>query len=73
MEQRKKIMATLGADAVDFRAADKRVHDNALKLVDAARTEQLPAVVERYQRLVDGCIVCHSRFRDRLRPVLHPD
>jgi len=73
MKQRKKILGALGTDAIDFRAADKRVHDDALEVVEAARSEQMPAVVERYQRLVDGCVSCHGQFRERLRPVLHPE
>jgi len=73
LQQRKKIISALGADAAEFRAADKRVHDDALELVEAARTGQMPPVVARYQRLMDGCVACHTQFRERLRPVLHPD
>lgn len=72
MEQRRKIIGALGADAADFRAGDKRVHDGALSVIEAARAEQMPEVAARFGRLAEGCVACHSDFRSRLRPVLHP-
>jgi cytochrome c556 len=70
--QRKRVISALGDDAPEFRAADKRVHTGSLALVEAAESGQMPAVVERYERLVEGCVACHARFRDRVRQTLHP-
>lgn len=73
MEQRKRIIGALGSDAAGFRAGDKRVHEGALAVVEAAQAKQMPEVAVRFGRLAEGCVACHSDFRSRLRPVLHPE
>lgn len=73
MKQRKKIIGALGTDAPDFRAGDKRVHETALAVVEAAQEKRMAEVAAHFGRLTQSCVDCHANFRDRLRPVLHPE
>lgn len=67
LAQRKKIIAGLGADAGRFRLGDQVVHDAALAVKDAARLKDNKLVLQRYVELVEGCMSCHTSFRERVR------
>ncbi|MDX1661448.1 MAG: cytochrome c [Gemmatimonadota bacterium] len=53
-----------------FAKLDREVHDAAVRVREAAEAEDLDGVVEAWQAIQDGCVACHRRFRDRLKPVL---
>lgn len=68
--QIKKIKSVLGAEFEGFVACDKSVHNTARTLVKAARARDWSAVLDARRELQQGCMGCHTAYRDRLRPVL---
>jgi len=64
---RREILATLGPDGAAFRRADMQVHDAATRLAEAARADDLDAVLASLDTIHRGCVACHRQFRDRLR------
>lgn len=71
-EQIAKIKKALGREFQNFVRFDKDVHGTATKLVSAAEARDWSGVLSRYTELRDGCVGCHTAYRDRLRPVLAP-
>lgn len=67
-----KIKKALGPQFSTFVQYDKTVHQTANTLVNAAEAKNWSAVLETHERLQQGCLRCHSAFRDQLRPVLTP-
>ncbi|PEN12338.1 hypothetical protein CRI94_15065 [Longibacter salinarum] len=71
-EQMKKIKAALENEFQAFVQYDKTVHKTAAELAEAASNENLSRVLDAHTRLRNGCMGCHTAYRDRLRPVLTP-
>ena len=61
-----RVQATLGPAFPDFAAADRRVHDLAVGLRDAAARRDTAAVLQAFSELQAGCVACHTAFRARL-------
>lgn len=61
-----RIKKALGRDFPSFIAADKQVHDAAVKLSEAAKTHNITATVKALKPLQSGCVSCHATFRARL-------
>jgi cytochrome c556 len=71
-EQMATIKMALENEAETFVQYDKTVHKTASELAEAAADDNLSRVLDAYTRLRDGCVGCHTAYRDRLRPVLAP-
>jgi hypothetical protein len=71
-EQLSKIKAALGDQFSNFVQYDKGVHRSATKLVSAAEAKDWSAVLKIHNELQQGCVSCHSAYREQLRPVLRP-
>ena len=69
-DQIAKIKKTLGADFQNFVRYDKAVHSTATELVSAAEARKWSGVLSKYTEIRDGCVGCHTAYRDRLQPVL---
>lgn len=62
-----KIQSVLGDDMARFKGMDTNVHDLAVEVEELAGAGDLDAVVNAEARLRQGCVECHTAFRDRLR------
>jgi cytochrome c556 len=71
-EQLTKIKNALESEFQTFVRYDKTVHKTAAELADAASNGNLSRVLDAHTRLRDGCMGCHTAYRDRLRPVMSP-
>lgn len=67
-----KIKTELGPEFQNFVRFDKNVHGTATELVSAAEARDWSAMLTKQTELRDGCVGCHTAYRDRLRPVLAP-
>lgn len=65
-----KIKKTLGAEFQNFVRFDKTVHTTATELVSAAEARNWSGVLTKYTQIRDGCVGCHTAYRDQLQPVL---
>ena len=65
-----KIKQALGGEFQNFVRYDKVVHGTASELVSAAKAKNWEDVLNKYTQIRDGCVGCHTAYRDRLRPVL---
>src|SRR5690606_9352298 len=66
LDERTRIQAKLGTDFGRFAAADHAVHETALRLVAAAESGEIAAVLDAKAELDRGCVSCHQQFRERL-------
>ncbi|MBW2233214.1 MAG: c-type cytochrome [Deltaproteobacteria bacterium] len=66
-QEKARVQAALGADFAAFGAADRRVHDAAMRTAGAAADEDSDQVLSALGSLQAGCVACHDAFRDRLR------
>jgi len=64
-----RIQAELGDEMPAFEEADETVHQAALRLHEAARASDLDAILETLSEVQEGCVACHTRFREQLRTV----
>lgn len=64
------IADVLGPDMARFKTLDTRVHDLSVELAEAARAGDMATVLARDAELRQGCVECHTAFRERLRSEL---
>lgn len=57
----------LGDDTGRFQELDRRVHDLAVQLAEAADAGDMEAVLTTEAELRSGCLQCHEEFRERIR------
>lgn len=67
LEFRKRVMGILGPEAVGFKAVDEDVHKGAARLLQAAKREDLEGVMRQYHRVSQGCVDCHTGYRQTIR------
>jgi len=65
-EERTRIQAALGEDFAAFAQADRKVHDDAVRLAAAADAEALDATLKEVVELQSDCVSCHTQFKQRL-------
>ena len=65
-QERARVQATLGSDFAAFGAADRRVHDAAMRTASAAADQDSDRVLSELGSLQAGCVACHDGFRERL-------
>jgi hypothetical protein len=68
--QVKLVAAELGSEMAAFKQLDALVHDLSLEIKVAATTHDRDDVISDYQRLLEGCLACHSSFKERIAAVL---
>ena len=68
--ERQTIARVLGQDMAAFKSVDTRVHDLALRIRTLAEDEDLDGILTSVAELRQGCVACHTDFRDRLREAL---
>ena len=64
------VAEALGPDLARFKALDTRVHDLSVELAAAARAGDMATVLTRAAAIRQGCVECHTAFRERLRSKL---
>jgi hypothetical protein len=64
------VAAELGPEMPTFKQIDTLVHNLALEIGVAAKTSDHRAAMSGYQRMIEGCLTCHSTFKDRVTAVL---
>lgn len=67
---RMKLVKAMGSEMGKFKAKDTVVHDSAVKLVEAAKAKDMLAISKEYQVLVNGCLACHSSFKEKVANIL---
>lgn len=70
MGQRMRIMAELGTEMSDFKKADGRVHDLAIKIEAAARAHDMPLLIQTQSQMLTACMACHTSYRSRVTNLL---
>lgn len=68
--QVKLVAAELGSEMAAFKQLDTLVHDISLEISAAASTHDRDGAVSAYQRMLEGCLACHSTYKDRVAAVL---
>ena len=66
-EELTAVSEALGPDVNRFKALDTRVHDLSVELVEAARARDMETVLARDAAIRQGCVECHTAFREPLR------
>jgi len=68
--QVKLVAAELGSEMAAFKQLDTLVHDLSLEISAAATTHDRDDLISGYQRLFEGCLACHSTYKERVAAVL---
>ena len=70
-EQMAAIQAELGQEFGDFVAFDQLVHGRAVELREGALAAQpTPELVSTFAQVAEGCVACHTAFRERISSAL---
>lgn len=69
-EEAATIAEVLGSDMARFKELDTRVHDLSVELAEAARDGDMETILALDSAIRQGCIECHTAFRERLRSEL---
>jgi cytochrome c556 len=64
--ERGRLMDAVGPDVELFQSIDRSVHGGAEEMADAARVGDMDGVLRYHGKVMQGCVTCHSAFRDRL-------
>ena len=70
METRKKLLKALGSEMGQFKGFDMKVHDTAVSIAQAAKDNNMEAILSNYHQLIDGCQYCHESFKQRAVEIL---
>ena len=68
--QVKLVAAELGSEMAAFKQLDTVVHDLSLEIGAAATAHDRDEAISTYQRLLEGCLACHSTYKERVAAVL---
>ena len=68
--QVKLVAAELGSEMAAFKGLDTLVHNLSLEISAAASTHDRDDAIAGYQRLLEGCLACHSTYKERVAAVL---
>ncbi len=68
--QVKLVSAELGSEMATFKQLDTLVHDLSLEIRDAATNHDRDDAISGYQRLLEGCLACHSSYKEKVTAVL---
>jgi len=66
------VAAALGPEMPAFKRLDNVVHDLSVEISAAAEALDRDAVISGYQRMIEGCVDCHSTYKKRVAAVLSP-
>jgi cytochrome c556 len=66
-----KLMKALGTDMVKFKSKDDVVHNSSVAIVKYAQEKNLAAIQQKYQIMIDGCVACHSEFKEKVASILN--
>lgn len=70
MGQRMKIMGELGLEMLQFKKADSKVHDLAIRIEAAAKAKDMPLLIQHQSQMLSACMACHSTYRNRVVDLL---
>lgn len=66
IEERKRILGFLKEEAAGFKGADEFVHDSAQELAESASAGDFDGVLENFRNVLEGCVRCHTGYRERI-------
>ena len=69
--QVKLVAAELGSEMAAFKQLDTLVHDLSLEIKAAANTHDRDDAISGYRRLLEGCLACHSSYKERVAAALN--
>ena len=64
------VVQELGPEMPAFKQMDTLVHDLALEINAAAAARDRAAAIAGYKKMLDGCLVCHAAYKERVAAVL---
>jgi cytochrome c556 len=67
LTEKVRILAWLGTDASKFRGFDKKTHDAATAMGEAAAKSDGQEVIAEFAKLQQGCLACHQNFRSSFK------
>jgi len=70
MATKKKLMMGFGLEMIKFKSYDSKVHQAAVNISQASKEEDMPKVMNNYNKLIQGCQNCHNKFRKRVIKIL---
>lgn len=66
MIERMKILSFLKSESSNFKSSDAKVHDEAVKLAEAAKKKDYDAILLSFADVMKGCVNCHSNYRQKI-------
>ena len=66
------VAAELGSEMPAFKQIDTLVHDLALEIEAAAKSQDHDTAASAYQQMIEGCFACHRSFKERVTAALSP-
>lgn len=66
MIERMKILGFLKTESAKFKSIDDQLHDEAVKLAEAARKKDYDGVLTSFSGIMKGCVNCHSNYRQKI-------
>jgi len=69
-EQVQFVVAELGPEMPAFKQFDQQVHALSVSIVSAAESQDARQVAADFHQLIDGCVGCHSSYKERVAKVL---
>ncbi|MBL4940622.1 MAG: cytochrome c [Colwellia sp.] len=70
MATRMKLMKAMAADMTKFKANDDVVHHAAVNMVKNAQQQNIKLITDDFQKMIGGCIACHSEFKSKVSVIL---
>lgn len=68
--QRMKILRELGSEMPEFKSADDKVHELAIKIEEAAKAKDVPLLIQHQSQMLSACMGCHTSYRSKIVDLL---
>lgn len=70
VEDRMKLMRSMGTGMRHFKKADGVVHDLAIEVEKSAKQKDMPALIKAQSKLLPACMACHTTHRRNIIKIL---
>jgi len=70
MFQKMKIMGGLRSDMPNFKKNNDKVHQLALEIESAAKSKDMPLLINKQSDMLKACMACHTTYRSRVIDIL---
>ena len=69
MKIKMQLIKNMGTEMGQFKKMDNVVHDAAVAIEKAAKSQDMEQVITQYSTMLNGCQACHGKYKQRVSDI----